>query len=330
MNQWAADGEVAVDNWAVGESWIDLPGIIPLLEDGVMKVRSRTAFFDLQSFDCGRVTGEGDTLKEVLRCLELLREAMLPGTVAGSAPWKPRIAVAGSAALCLVERLLSQDPKGRWRGRWKKRARGAGGNLIWNPNDVDVFFCGRVGSRKASFRAAVRGICDRLSRQLAAEGLKLIEGEEHENRYTARPEPFLIRNVNIEGMETAVSFIQVPECEDVAELMEGFDMDIVRCLCNIEKEEVCVPVKVVSQIWKGEVAVVDFVTKQSFPSEVEEKVICSTLRRMRKYGRRGYKCKRYSQIMSREEASARRSRARAQRLQEVGESGAREGSVREG
>jgi len=293
---------VAVDPMAMDKPWQGLPGMVEMCTDGVMKVRSRTACFDLKSLDQCRWTENGDRCKEVLLCLEHLRLAMLSVRLAGPVPWKPKVAVAGSAALCLVERLMAQDREGRWRGRWKKRGQGGGNHLVWSPNDVDVFFCGKVGSRKASFRTAVRGICKKLSKQLAQGGLRLIEEKEHEKRYTSRPQPFLIRNVKIEGMETTVSFIQVPDCEDVGELMEGFDMDIARCLCSIEKKELWAPLKVVSQIWKGEAAVVDFVTKQRHPSEKDERIICSTLGRMRKYGRRGYRFQRYCRIMSQEES----------------------------
>lgn len=293
-----AGDEGTKTDWREAERWMELPGLQLLLRDGVMKVRNRTACFDLKSFSVDGEAGEGDRLGEVLSCLALLKDAVGRHHSEGPAAWRPTVGVAGSAALCLVERLMAQDPQGRWRARWKARARQGGANLIWNPNDVDVFLCGRPGSRRASFRAAVQGICRSLSERLARTGKQLIVEEEFEHRYTLQPDAFLIQNVRVEGMETVISFIQVPGREDVTEVMESFDMDIVRCMCNIERQELCVPVKVASRIWKGQAEVVDFVTKLQHPTQVEERAICSTLRRMRKYGERGYTFVRYFQIRS--------------------------------
>ena len=273
------------------------------------------ACFDLRKSDAMIVEEEGDRVGEVLSCFGFLKRAMTADFSTGMAAWKPKVGVAGSAALCLVERLMAQAGDGKRRGRWSGVSQADG---IWNPNDVDVFVCGRSGSRRASFRVVVRWICGNMMKDAARAGRKLMVEEEREMRYTGRPEAFLIQNVKMEGMETAVSFIQVPECRDVSEVTEQFDMDIAKCMMNIEKEQLCVPVEVASHIWEGKADVTrDFVTCLSYPTEVEERIICSTLSRMRKYGKRGYRFNRYSRVMSREEHRAATSRGE----QEAGERG---------
>jgi hypothetical protein len=288
------------------EDWMELPGIALLVRDGLMKVCKRTAVFQLASFDLTRPAGEGDRLREVICWLRLLKDAMVDGLSEGAEGWKPKVGVSGSAALCLVERLMSQDWNGRWRGRWKRKARGNGANLIWNANDLDIFVAGRPGSRRASFRRVVESTCANLAKRLAKGKHGLIVEDEYEQRYSSRPAPFLIRNARMDGIETSISFVQVPGCEDLEEVTEDFDMDIVRCMCNIEKQELYLPVHLVSRIWEGKARVVDFETRHTYPLEAEERMVTATLKRMRKYGERGYRFSRYCIIRSEEESHCRK------------------------
>ena len=290
------------------DKWIELPGVKCLMDDGTMRVRGRTAFFKTNGNVHCLPPGEGDVVGEVTKYLELLRGAMDPIYSDGVSDWQPKVGIAGSAALCLVERMMSRDSEGRLRGRWNKEVVGLSAPY-WSPNDVDVFFCGRPGQRKAAFRAAVKSIKTKLGRSVSRMGKKLIVEKEFEHKYTSRTDAFLIQNIRIEGMSLAMSFIQVPKASSVAEAVEQFDLDIVKVVCNVHTQELCLPVDTVSRIWIGKAEVMDFVTKQHYPSAAEERALVSTFKRMRKYGDRGYRYARYFSIRS-EAAEKRRKKVK--------------------
>ena len=280
-----------------GDGLFDLPGVKALLDDGTMRVRSGMAYFSTDLRGRCLPVREEDTAKEMLECIELLRMAMDSVHSQGVSVCKPKVGIAGSAALCSVERMMSTDREGKMRGRWKD-AVACGKNPCWSPNDVDVFVCGRAGRRKAAFRSVVRTIQTRMQKVLTRKGKKLIVEEEFEHNYTSRTSVFLIRNMRVEGMSMAISFIQVPEALHVGEVVEQFDLDIVKAVCNVHEKVVSMPVEVASKIWLGKAEVMDFVTQRCFPNTIEEKAIVSTMKRMRKFGGRGYRFGRYFSIRS--------------------------------
>lgn len=222
----------------------------------------------------------------------------------GAKGWLGHVGCAGSAPLAVVEAIMSRNRQGRLRGRWERERR-----KPWLVNDIDFFVSGLRGQRRASFRTFVRAAMRKVETVMKAEGRTVIVGEEFENRYAFSGMSILMHNMEVSGNDLTISFVQAPNSENMLEVINCFDIDVVKVIYNPVRRELYAPLDVVVAIENGEARVCDFGLSEGQPSEYDVKKVCSTMKRMQKYGSRGYTFKRYPKLqMSKARGSNKKSR----------------------
>lgn len=175
---------------------------------------------------------------------------------------------------------------------WRQlsKAGGASSNskwMKWTPHDVDIFVCGEHGKTRETFNAYVRTVRKRMEEK----GYLITKMKTYQNKYIMENIMVSITDLEIEGLDTVISFVQSPAHETVLEVVAGFDLDIVRIVFDFrngsyimadnDKEHLDAGVMKVSE---RILELVKFATRSSF---VKQK-ISSTYDRLAKYRERGF------------------------------------------
>lgn len=161
--------------------------------------------------------------------------------------------------------------------------------FTWRPSDADIYVCGSYGSTEDAFNDYVDAAIERLSEQ----GFIGIESVQYSNHYVFSDQIIWIRDIDVAGVNATLSFIQCPGKTNVAAAIEGFDIDVVKVILRIHDEEE--PFEPVDETiaynirtMQAEVYAFSF-KKPGHPNEYELLKINKTLKRVRKYSRRGFK-----------------------------------------
>ena len=96
--------------------------------------------------------------------------------------------------------------------------------MKWTPHDVDIFVCGQHGRTREAFTAYVRTV----TKTIEDRGYSIANMKTYQNIYIVEGLEVLVTDVEVEGFETVISFVQSPTHATVHEVVAGFDLDIVR------------------------------------------------------------------------------------------------------
>lgn len=170
----------------------------------------------------------------------------------------------------------------------------------WNrPGDIDIFVAGEPGKNGATFAEFLYDV----RRNMGKKGF-LCTSEWREGPYTddctddsIHSEKLKILDVNVEGFKFKFSFVQRPRAKNNEEVVASFDMDICRVIYDLRRHSFQVKDEVQDHIRSG-VAIVaaDRLKDDSLdegngsedPLDEENWKKRMTLKRMRKYQRRGF------------------------------------------
>ena len=194
----------------------------------------------------------------------------------------PAVVVAGSAALYLhmIERRIL--PR-------------------WDPNDLDVFVTGSMARRASKFRSYV----NRFVNMVELSSFTLEEVEEHFNYYCLRDHKVLIINVKVKEFGIPFSFVQCPHLKDGTEVVDTFDINIVKVWIQIDTVRIVMNPEVYHCIAAKIAKVEDVVWSDVVPSRFDRAKLTSTLRRMEKYRKRGFRFLDTPLIMTEDDAENR-------------------------
>ena len=191
---------------------------------------------------------------------------------------------AGSAPLAILELIASRFPNNdRVNGRWESLVDPFLLQPIhWVPNDADYFI---IATTAALFFTRVNQIIALLVKVMADYNLRLIVKEPYQNLYAFADQPIWIVNVRISNLETPISFIQSPNCRNMYDVIDKFDIDIARVFYDCASSgHVFVNSNTFESIRAGFAETDDFIVNPGGPTAFQAKKISSTLGRMHKYG----------------------------------------------
>ena len=108
-------------------------------------------------------------------------------------------------------------------------------SCLFQPNDVDIFVYGIDGQTEHSFKNAVFAMVDQLKhKRYVVQNIDI-----QTNTYILPNAPVLIINVHVFGQNTKLSFIQRPSDTTPEQVIDKFDINIVRVIYDISREEIC-------------------------------------------------------------------------------------------
>ena len=199
---------------------------------------------------------------------------------------------AGSASMAMVQLLMSRSRSGGLRGRWKKNRNGKvleGAEI----GDYDWFIGGKDGGSWSSFRERVRVLIAQIRCVVEEENRVVTVLEEKRHPYANSGGELLIQDIRISGISLKVSFVQALHCKDMTEVVDGFDMNVVKVIYNPGSRKLYCSLDTVVAIESGLARVRDFEVSPGSPTTLEVARVSSTMKRMKKYGGRGYIFERY-------------------------------------
>jgi hypothetical protein len=152
------------------------------------------------------------------------------------------------------------------------------------PKDVDVFVSGRL-SRSPVFNAWV----DAQILRMANAGYVIESVQKIENSYaTEDGTPIMITNVKVEGIAVIISFVQALDSADINEVMEKFDLSVVKVAYHTGIECYHCSEGTFDDLKNHITHVKNFSFAGQYPTRRERKKLESTLARTEKYSRRGF------------------------------------------
>jgi hypothetical protein len=223
-------------------------------------VTHRMATFDVTKFDHHLST----TMTDVVKIFEVLEKVARPEIVGATHGWGAEEGVAGSASLAVLETIMSRTRSGELRGRWKKEGASKGDEAD-RVGDVDFFVCRRNGGTRSLFRAYVAAQISKIKKLVAEEGRTVTLDEEIQHPYCQRG-PILIQNIWISGVSVKLSFVQAPSCRHMMDVVDQFDINVVKVIYNAYRKQLYVPFDVVCGVQKGLANVCDFYLDSGSPS----------------------------------------------------------------
>jgi hypothetical protein len=156
--------------------------------------------------------------------------------------------------------------------------------LDWVPNDIDLFVCGNLGSTQGTFRAYVEKCKDRC----AEFGVIVLSTNFHRNRYVIKDRSVLIADLEVEGLDQVISFVQVPNVRTVIEVVETFDIDVAQVVYNCFTCKFTIEPGIEKRIANMHAVIKPFHTEKHCPSEFEKRRQSVTYHRMKKYEKRHF------------------------------------------
>lgn len=159
------------------------------------------------------------------------------------------------------------------------------------PNDIDIFVCGRYGRSKASFFRFVESV----HKSIISSGHKTSKVVK-KHMYAHRNRLVWIIDVTIVGYSSTLSFVQSP-CPTVEESAKRFDIDVCQVVYHIHTESFWVSSDHVVRHIKDKTALVKPIMWNLFgiddigPGHFDSKKVCSTISRIQKYRKRGFRFK---------------------------------------
>ena len=153
------------------------------------------------------------------------------------------------------------------------------------PGDVDIFVCGKNGSSEEEFRKFMNSVVVKKLKEIYRfpSSAKFIGCE-----YCFRGVECHIANLVIPGISSKLSFISSPGCENVKQVINRFDIDVCKVICNIHFEQYEVEESVKEHIKGSKAAVHDLVFGKCIPDKFDIYKCMRTLQRMKKYNERGF------------------------------------------
>ena len=191
---------------------------------------------------------------------------------------------AGSVPLLLLEQILSVDSNGNKIDRFVTARE-------WTVNDVDYFIC---TLSKTKFLNRVQSIVSALRKVVGVN--HVVQEPPRSNLYVDPKRPVWIVDVEISGVATKLSFVQSLQA-DMHETVEHFDISVVKVVYDCRIEMIHASYPVVKDIVLGRAEVRDFHVARNAPTWFEVSQISSTLKRMTKYGERGYRFNHYPRMI---------------------------------
>ena len=155
---------------------------------------------------------------------------------------------------------------------------------IYRPNDIDVFVYGPLGEHEYHFSAFV----SELTKNIEAAGYTITERSQRYNWYVLENEPVLIVDVRVKGISAKLSFVQCPIANTSQEVVDSFDMDIVRVIYDVKDGTITVRDDVRPNILQRRATAKDFVRSHDFPTSGDFTAYGITLSRITKYSKRGF------------------------------------------
>ena len=134
---------------------------------------------------------------------------------------KSKEGFAGSSAEYVLNLLCSRNSKGKLVGRWVVHG------VNWEPGDADYFIT--APNLNAFFQRADHLIT--LLKMIARQfDTSLIVFEHKENAYANPHCSIWTKNVQFEGIDTQISFVSAPYANDMAQVLDGFDISICKVM----------------------------------------------------------------------------------------------------
>lgn len=172
--------------------------------------------------------------------------------------------LAGSFALLMYERITLKNAP------------------LWTPNDCDVFV---IAPDEDAFDHYVRSFTAFLSR-VTDSTFSLRTSTRYQ--YSLGLE-LIFKEIEIDGIGIVLSFIYNQAAKEPADVINSFDIDIVRVSYDLATRAFTVPVDIKRNIIKNRATVLKvFKWASTTPTDIEERILAQTLSRMRKYCQRGY------------------------------------------
>ena len=185
---------------------------------------------------------------------------------------------AGSFPLKITEWILSIDTKGEKVGRFSRP-----GCPNWSVNDLDYFI---ACSDKLKFLNRVQTIVQLLKDTLGAQKIKV--ENPRLNIYVSDSDPIWIVDVSMRNIKPKLSFVQSHH-SSLKDVIDNFDISIVKVVFDCKIEMVCASTDVVQNVISGTASVRDFLMDPKAPTPEQAHAVCSTIKRMSKYGARGHR-----------------------------------------
>lgn len=159
------------------------------------------------------------------------------------------------------------------------------------PNDADIFVCGAPGCNHERMREYVY---DFIHAILEAD-YTLNYLHTYYNHYVHRKNPVMIMDVGVCGLDTKLSFVQSPCCEDVRDTVLGFDFNIVQVVYDFNRNDFVIGKATLKMLEAGTMELSEYVLRD-LDEELEfrdlsnfrYKRLLSTYLRILKYGARGF------------------------------------------
>lgn len=257
-----------------------------------MRMRDFDPVDNMATFDWSeRAPFEGKRWTDTVFLIRCLGSCSGPNALEGLPGWRAAEGVAGSASLAVLASVLSRNRSGMARGRWKKRWNEA--EVPTDVNDVDFFVGGKNGRSAHRFRVFVADMINKVREYGAKHGKVVTVEKEIAHHYANFDGVVLIQNVRLSGVGVKLSFVQAPACDTMLEVVESFDIDVVKVILNVQRMQLHSKVEVAVAVESGNASVCDYGLQKNYPCQFDLSQVGNTLCRMRKYGKRGYLFKAY-------------------------------------
>lgn len=206
--------------------------------------------------------------------------------------WKNKIGIAGSFPLRLLESIIKKSYDNSLRGRWEAS------NNEWRCGDVDLFVGGDIGNDVDKFKLFAEEIARNLDMVSEGTAFPTYHRRLRFRRYITPDQPAFIMDVLFMNLQPKLQIIQCPGLATLSDVIDNFDIDVVKVMYNPGSGLIHTRATTVKAICDGEATVKDFFLSKNYPRRAELPSLFSTLRRMHKYGTRGYEFDRYPRILT--------------------------------
>lgn len=179
---------------------------------------------------------------------------------------KGEIAIAGSAALHWYQEKQNIGPK------WD------------DPGDIDIFVAGVFGKNKLRFQTFVMAVLHKIQKT----GHDIMWYAMIKHPYAIRNQSIWIFNFQIRGNNLIFSFVQSPKCQDINDTLAGFDIDVCKVAFKIHSETFIIAKETHQNILHHNAVAENTIFSCNGPDNFDEKQVLSTLKRIRKYTKRGF------------------------------------------
>ena len=156
--------------------------------------------------------------------------------------------------------------------------------LLFFPNDIDIFVFGEPAATKRQFRNYVRWLLKHTDRRQ----YPICEYNSHDNWYVFPDRPIHIIDIKVRHMRPRISFVQCPADSTPQQVVDRFDINIVQVIYDIKTGRISIADDIISSIFRQEATVRDLIVHHQFLPRREFKIFAMTLRRINKYEKRGF------------------------------------------